>query len=247
MYRSIIIFFVCILFSISCKTESKDIAGVLYTSEGLVIEKIAEHTYQHITYMDTQDYGKVGCNGMIVVDGKEAVIFDTPFKKEVTAELIDWVEKNLNCQIIAVIPTHFHVDCLGGLSVFHDKGIPSYANRKTLQLAKENGFTVPQNGFVVSKLFKVGSIKVECMFKGEGHTKDNVIAHVPNDDVIFGGCLIKSLKAGKGNLSDANVETWSSTVSSIKSDFPDIKTVIPGHGKQGDTALLDFTIDMFQK
>ena len=184
---------------------------------------------------------------MIVVDGEEAIIFDTPFEGEVTTQLIEWTGKNLKCQIVAVIPTHFHVDCLGGLSVFHDKGIPSYAYQKTLQLAKEQEFEVLQNGFGFSKLFKVGSIEVKCIFKGEGHTKDNVIVYVPNDDVIFGGCLIKSLKAGKGNLVDANVEAWPVTVSSIKSDFPNIKKVIPGHGKLEDTVLLDYTIKMFQE
>jgi len=246
MYKIFLIFLTLLTFCASCENAQQLELGIVHESPDLIIEKISEHTYLHLSYLSTQDYGKVGCNGMIVADGKEAIIFDTPSGKEVTTELIDWTEKNLDCQVISIIPTHFHVDCLGGLSVFHEKGIPSYANNKTLQLAKENGFEVPQNGFDISKSFQVGNIEVKCAFKGEGHTRDNIIAYVPKDEVIFGGCLIKSLKAGKGNLKDANIKAWSRTVSSIKSDFPDIKVVIPGHGRLGDIALLDYTIKMFQ-
>ena len=59
--------------------------------------------------------------------------------------------------------------------------------------------------------------------------------------------MIKSLKSGKGNLADASVKKWSKTVSKIKKTFPHIEIVVPGHGKAGGTALLDYTIDMFKQ
>ena len=83
-------------------------------------------------------------------------------------------------------------------------------------------------------------------FAGEGHTKDNIIGYFPSENVMFGGCLIKEIRAGKGNLEDANVNDWSATVEKIKQEYPKTKIVIPGHGKYGGTELLDYTIKLFQ-
>ena len=87
--------------------------------------------------------------------------------------------------------------------------------------------------------------KVYVRFFGEGHTKDNVVEYFAEDKAIFGGCLIKEVGAGNGNLEDANVAVWSQTMSKLKRAYPDAKIVIPGHGKSGGTALLDYTIKLF--
>ena len=49
----------------------------------------------------------------------------------------------------------------------------------------------------------------------------------------------------KGNLADSNVSEWSETVSRIKYEYPEVETVIPGHGEYGDAGLLDYTIELF--
>ncbi|MCB0669758.1 MAG: MBL fold metallo-hydrolase, partial [Saprospiraceae bacterium] len=102
----------------------------------LTVRQVEKHTYLHISYLQTEQFGRVGCNGMIAVDGREAIIFDTPVDNENAGKLIDWVEHELNKKIIGVVVTHFHTDCLGGLPAFHEKGIPSFACTKTIELAK---------------------------------------------------------------------------------------------------------------
>jgi metallo-beta-lactamase class B len=81
---------------------------------------------------------------------------------------------------------------------------------------------------------------------GEGHTKDNVVGYFPSENILFGGCLIKELKATKGYLGDANIAQWPNTVERIKEQYPNIKIVIPGHGAIGGSELLDYTIKLFQ-
>jgi len=184
---------------------------------------------------------------MVVFDKGEAVIFDTPIDDSTSAELIGWVRDSLKSKVIAIIPTHFHEDCVGGLAEFHKRGIPSYATNQTIASAKSRNFKVPQNGFDNLKEFQVGSKKVIAEFNGEGHTRDNIIGYFPSEKVMFGGCLIKEINAGKGNLEDANVNAWPATVTKLKSKYPDTQVVIPGHGKLGDTALLDFTIKLFEQ
>ncbi len=218
----------------------------IYKSETLILTRISPNVYVHTTFLNTETWGKVSCNGMIVTGGKEAVVFDTPSDDSSSAELIGLINNKMNLGIKAVIPTHFHNDCLGGLKEFHKNMIPSLASYRTIALAKAKDFNLPQKGFQDSLTLKVGNRDVWVRFYGEGHTVDNVVAYVPGDEVLFGGCLLKSLDAGKGNLEDANQGQWSATVAKVKKAFPGVKAVIPGHGSPGDGALLDFTINLFK-
>lgn len=222
--------------------ESKEV----YQSDDLVITQISENAFEHTSFLQTQDFGNVPCNGLIVRNGYETIIFDTPTNDKGTEELIKWVKETLQCKINAIIPTHFHNDCLGGLKAFHDHDIPSYAYSKTVELAKENDVVVPKNSFSDSLILKVGNERIIAKFFGEGHTKDNVIGYFPGEDIMFGGCLIKELDASKGYLGDANVTDWSGTVEKIKVEYPNVKIVVPGHGEYGNRQLLDYTINLFK-
>lgn len=227
----------------SCKTQ-KNVS--IYESNNLKVEQLTKHTFRHISYLSTVDFGKVSCNGMIVVDQKEALIFDTPTNDADAKELIDWVETSLSCKVIGVVVTHFHNDCLGGLSEFHKRKIPSYASFKTIELAAATSVERPKNGFQNYLELPVGDQQVINEFFGEGHTIDNIVSYVPDDKVLFGGCLIKSLGAGKGNLEDANINDWATTVLAVKSKYQKATVIIPGHGKPGNSALLDYTIQLFK-
>ncbi|MEB2782646.1 subclass B1 metallo-beta-lactamase [Algoriphagus sp. C2-6-M1] len=219
----------------------------LHKSETLQIEQISPNTFVHISYLNTNDFGKVACNGMIVINDGEALVFDTPANDEASLELLNWLENDQKAKVKGVVATHFHWDCLGGLNEFHAKAIPSYASNRTIELAKAASYPIPENGFKKKLILEAGNIEVINQFLGEGHTKDNFVAYVPSDKVIFGGCMIKEMGAGNGYLEDANVAAWPATVSKLKSTFPETRIVIPGHGKIGGTELLDYTIEMFEK
>jgi metallo-beta-lactamase class B len=200
----------------------------------------------HTSFLQTQDFGNVPCNGLVVTRDQQAIIFDTPTNNESAEELIKWIDQHLHARINAIIPTHFHNDCLGGLQLFHDRKIPSYASIKTIELAKQNEYPIPQNGFTDSLVLPLGKEQVITRFMGAGHTRDNVIGYFPLDEVMFGGCLIKELGANKGYLGDADTLAWPATVKKIQQQFPKARTIIPGHGKPGDQQLLNYTIQLFQ-
>jgi metallo-beta-lactamase class B len=175
------------------------------------------------------------------------VVFDTPASNLVSRELMEWIRLRLRSQVKAVVINHFHSDCLGGLEAFHAEGVPSYASALTIQLAGENGEVVPQNSFTERDTIILGQHMVVNRFFGEGHTKDNIISYLPAEKMIFGGCLIKEVGAGKGNLADANTRDWSDTVRKIKEACPNLKWVVPGHGNSGGVQLLDYTIQLFDE
>ncbi|MDW7692633.1 subclass B1 metallo-beta-lactamase [Flammeovirgaceae bacterium SG7u.111] len=225
---------------------SEDKGELLYESETLKIEQVSKNAFVHVSYFNSQDFGKVPCNGMVVIDNGEALVFDTPVSDSESKELIDWVEGTLGAKVKGVVVTHFHVDCLGGLEEFHAREIESYASDQTIFLAKTLTEVLPKNGFEDLLELEVGDKKVVSQFAGAGHTKDNIVSYFPSEKVLFGGCLIKETGAGKGNLEDADVAAWPATVREVKAVFGDANIIIPGHGKHGGQDLLDYTIDLFE-
>lgn len=221
---------------------------IVYNSETIKIQKISNHIYQHTSFLTTNDFGVVPCNGMLVVNQNEAIVFDTPTNPKSSSELINFVKNNLHCSIVAVIPTHFHEDCVGGLETFDEQNIPIYASYKTIKLLNLKGQLDSKqiNGFAVRNTFYVGDKQVMAEYFGEGHTVDNIIGYVPSENAIFGGCLIKEIDASRGYLGDANTNQWAETVKKIKQKFPQAKIIIPGHGAWGGLELLDYTIQLFE-
>lgn len=222
-------------------------AQEVYTSDNLIITQLTQHTYVHISYLQTESYGKVACNGMIYFNKDEAVVADSPSTELVASELIKWIRTSENKKIIAVIATHFHDDCLGGLEAFHRAEVPSYANQQTIQFAKQNNSPVPLHGFMDSLTIQTGHEDVKVFYPGPGHTSDNVVVYIPTDSVLFGGCLIKEMGATEGYTGDANLQAWSGTISDLQSALPEIRHIIPGHGKPGHQELLDYTKTLFDK
>ena len=219
----------------------------LVQAQDVLLKQLSENTFIHTSFLQTNDFGHVPCNGLVVRNGSQALIFDTPTDNQSAKQLIRLVQDSLHCTIVAVIPTHFHTDCLGGLQAFHEAGILSYANQLTLEFAKKSEVEVPKKGFRNSLTLVVGREKVLIKFLGQGHTRDNVVGYFPSEQVLFGGCLIKELGASKGYLGDANVKEWASTVNQVKKAFRQVKIVVPGHGEAGDSRLLDYTQQLFPK
>ncbi|MET2985523.1 subclass B1 metallo-beta-lactamase [Aureibaculum conchae] len=236
---------ILVLFAlVSCKSQQKK---EVYKTENLIIKQLTENTFVHISYLKTEDFGNVACNGMLFINGDEAMVFDTPTNDVTSKELIDWLKNNKKVNVKGVVATHFHDDCLGGLTEFHKSNIPSYASKKTIELAKEQNSEIPKVSLDFDQDLELNGKKVKNLFFGEGHTKDNIVSYIPSEKVLFGGCLLKTVGAKKGYLGDANITEWSNTVAKIKKELPDIEYVIPGHGKTGGTELLTYTIQLFNE
>ena len=229
-----------------CRSASPDQVPLRYRSASLRIQQLAPHVYQHTSYLETNDFGRVACNGMLVVDGGEALVFNTPANAAASRELLAYAEHQLRARVKAVVPTHFHADCLAGLAEFHRRNVPSYALHATIALARSRQVTPPQQGFDEQLRLRAGQQEVIARFVGEGHTPDNIVAYVPAEQVLFGGCLIKELGAGKGNLEDANVAAWPQTVATLQQAYPATRVLIPGHGKTGGLELSNYTIQLFK-
>jgi len=145
----------------------------------------------------------------------------------------------------SIIVTHWHDDCLGGLQTIHAAGIKSYALERTRELCEGKSLPIPQFGFEDSLSVKLHSKTAQAYYLGAGHSEDNIVVFIPEDNVLFGGCAVKSLAArGMGNIADANLQQWPGTLQAILAKFPQSKIVVPGHGNSGDLELVRHTLDL---
>jgi metallo-beta-lactamase class B len=233
----------CFSLTVFCQERER-----IIITEDLQIIKISENVLMHVSFMHTEKFGKVGCNGVIYMNSNEAVFLDTPNDEKQTRQLLDWFSENYPEAIIkGVVINHFHEDCLGGLRLFHEAGIKSYSHQLTPTLILNDSIPRPQITFAKAITMRVGKKNITCFYFGEAHTKDNIVTWIPDENVLFGGCMIKALNASKGNLADANEAEWSNTVSEVKRKFRSAKVVIPGHGDPGGIDLLDYTIELFKR
>ncbi len=132
------------------------------------------------------------------------------------------------------------------MQAFNNQNIPSYSYKSTIDLAKKHEMVASQNDFDSIMELKVGNKKIYAEFLEKGHTRDNAIGYFPEENILFGGCLVKAMGLGKGNLEEANVEQWAETVKKVKPKYPSTQIVISGHGETDRMKLLDYTIEFFK-
>lgn len=216
-------------------------------SDDIELIKLSENAFVHVSYFDTEVFGRVSANGLLLIDQGKAFLFDSPWDDSQTETLLHFVKDSLLAQVIGFIPNHFHEDCMGGLAYLNTQGVKSYANQMTIDLAKEKGLPIPEQGFNDSLSLKLNDMEIACYYLGAGHATDNIVVWIPSEKILFGGCLVKDMNSkGLGNLSDANVAEWPVTIGKVIAKFPSAEIVIPGHGKVGGKELLHHTYELLK-
>lgn len=208
--------------------------------------KISDHlTYTKLNKRTYLIEGHGYCNSLVYVDGKEAAIISTPPTDTATKELVLWIEKELKADVVACVVDHWHADGMGGIDVLQAQGIKAYACKKTQLTAAQKQLPVPDVGFDEEISISIGRKTIIAKYFGPAHTADGIMVWLPYEEILFGGCAMKCLGATPGNLGDAHLLEWSSTMEKVKAAYPNAKTVVPGHGKHGDTSLITYTINLF--
>ena len=214
-------------------------------SDDVTVKKLTEGVWLHMTYFDISGYKNVPANGLIIIDGKYAVMIDLPWTDAQAGVLFEWVTREHKATIRKVVPTHFHIDCAGGLAEAHRRGAESFALKKTVELLKKDNKPIPKNWFTERMGLSCGETRVGLAFLGGGHTVDNVVAWIPARKILFAGCLVKSFNAKTiGNIEDADLDAYPITLRKVKETYPDAKIVVPGHGRPGGLDLVDHTIKL---
>lgn len=234
--------FICIWLS-TAYAQPNDVEVRL--KDDVAVKKLAEGVWLHTTYFDISGYKHVPANGLIIIDGKNAIMIDLPWTDEQAGVLFDWITREHKAAIQKVVPTHFHIDCAGGLAEAHKRRADSFSLEKTAELLKKSNKPVPKNWFTERLSLSCGNTRVELAYLGGGHTIDNIVAWIPAKKILFAGCLVKALNAKNiGNTEDADLINYPITLRKVKERYPDAKIVVPGHGQPGGLDLIDHTIKL---
>jgi metallo-beta-lactamase class B len=218
---------------------------IVRLSDDVEVRKLAEGVWRHTTYFDIAGFENVPANGLIVVDGDDAMMIDLPWTDEQTGMLFDWVVREHKAEIGWVVPTHSHIDCTGGLAEAHRRNAESFALDKTVEILKQTNKPVPKNWFSKRICLSCGETSVEFAFLGSGHAVDNIIAWIPKKKILFGGDLVRARNARNlGNIAEADLESWPETLKKVKEIYSEAKIVVPGHGGHGGPELVEHTIEL---
>jgi glyoxylase-like metal-dependent hydrolase (beta-lactamase superfamily II) len=196
-------------------------------------------------------------------------IASSPFETENTKKLMTWIRRKFGPVKVIDINTHFHADGTGGNEGFNEDNVEIWSSDLTKKLLvskgpamrKEtlSGFTDPElrkrlekrrdmpapNTFELAKgkQFNFKNESVEVIFPGPAHSPDNVVVYMPQRQVMFGGCMIRSADSKDlGFLGNANVDKWEESARNLL-QYP-VKIVIPGHGAVGGPELIQHTVEL---
>ena len=238
-----IILLLLTILHLTCFSQTAD--ELIKISDDIELIKLSDDAYIHVSYHMSPQWGRIGANGFLLVDGNQAFLFDTPWDNEQTETLCGWITDSMKLEIIGFIPNHWHEDCMGGLKTIQQRKIKSYANQITIDIAKAQGMPVPEQGFKDSLELILGDKEIKCYYPGAAHSMDNIVVWIPSEQILFAACMVKSMNSGNlGNTADGDLNAYPKTIKKLVEKFPTAKIVIPGHGQYGGMELVNHTLEM---
>jgi metallo-beta-lactamase class B len=181
--------------------------------------------------------GWVPCNGLIVAGEPGPTIVDTGNTREQGEQLLQIATRVTGRPAAHAIATHFHEDRTGGVEAMRAANIPTYAHPYSVGLAQAYGHPVPTPVRGLEKA-PVTIGPVELFYPGAGHARDNITVWHAASGVLFGGCLLRATTdTGIGNLSDADIEAYPTSIARLIQRYPNRRITVPGHGSAAGDAL----------
>lgn len=217
-------------------------------SKDIELIQLSANAYMHVSYGELPHYGRFPSNGLLYVNNGEAFLFDTPINDSLTQQLVMWVKDSMHVSIVGFVPNHWHSDCMGGLKYLQGEHIRTYANQRTIDIAKEKHLAVPAQGFNDSLQLMLGDKRISCYYLGAAHSTDNIVVWLAAEKILFAGCMIKSYQARDlGNTVDGDLLAYPKTIDRLLAKFSMAKIVVPGHGDCGGVELIMHTKELTGK
>lgn len=233
-----------LLFQLTAISQKKEIV----INNDIQLLQLTESVYAHITWINSEKWGRFSNNGAVYIKNGKALLVDTPMDSMQTVQLVEFLRDSMSVKVTHFIPGHYHADCLEGMPYLHSLGVKSIAGSLTIEKCKELNVEVPKVGFTDSLNVDFENAGIVCYYMGGGHTQDNIVVSFKNENVLFGGCFVKSNTSGSlGNLKDAVVDQWLKSMQRAKEKFGGVDIVIPGHGSIDGAEQFDHTLDLLNK
>jgi metallo-beta-lactamase class B len=187
----------------------------------------------------------IPANGLYVVTNNGVIMIDSPWDTTQYQPLLDSIRARHNKNVTLCIATHFHEDRTGGLEYYKQQGIKTYTTKQTDELSKKRGMKRAE--FIINNdtTFTLGQYSFQTYYPGHGHTSDNIVIWFDKEKILYGGCLIKSVDdTSLGNLADADVKAYATTLKNVQLKCKNPVHVIPGHNSWKSSQSLPHSIKM---
>ncbi len=236
-----------LLFALLCAPSLVRAQAVDSLAPDVKVREIADGVWLHTTVSDSAS-GRIPANGLIVRGGAQCVVIDPGWNSRQAALLMEWADRVLSLPIRLAIATHAHEDRSGGLEAIHENNVRVLVLDSTLARLPEAIRTREIETFHGAHTLTVGDRTIELYAPGPGHTPDNIVVWLPDAQLLFGGCFVKSADATTlGNLADANVKRWPASMQNVVARYGGAKLVVPGHGEVGGAELLKHTLALLKQ
>lgn len=186
-------------------------------------------------------------NSAVIVGDDGCIVFDAQATPALANKVIERVRTVTDKPIKYVVLSHYHAVRVLGASAFHAEAV--VASTETRRLVAERGqqdwdsefgrfprlfqgsesipgLTWPTLTFEGEMSIFLGKREVRLMQLGAGHTSGDIVAWVPDAEVMFSGDLIEYHSACY--CGDAYLREWPATLNEILEFNP--KAIAPGRG-----------------
>jgi glyoxylase-like metal-dependent hydrolase (beta-lactamase superfamily II) len=186
-------------------------------------------------------------NSAVIVGDDGCIVFDAQATPALGSKVIEQVRTVTDKPIKDVVLSHYHAVRVLGASAF--KGATIVSSQETYRLIQERGqqdwdseygrfprlfqdaesipgLTWPTLAFETDMTIYLGKREVRLMSIGAGHTSGDIVAWVPDAQVMFSGDLVEYHSACY--CGDAHLREWPSTLNELREFNP--KAIAPGRG-----------------
>lgn len=205
--------------------------------------KLVPGVWLHTSSKEMPKWGKVISNGLVVEAGDHSLLVDTAWNDSQTAEILEWAQQHLGKPITQAVFTHAHEDKMGGVAVLRQRGVQTFASLESNMLAPAHGLTPAAETLRFDKQGLSAQLApLVVLDPGPGHTLDNIVVGLPEQGIVFGGCLIRPGGTDNlGNTAEADIGHWAAAVRAVADQFPLAQVVVPSHGPPAGRELFELT------
>ena len=201
-------------------------------------------------YIET---GYQGCNVGFVVTGEGVILINTPLSPLEARLWRDEIARVTDQEVIYIINTDYHPDCVVGNHVFgapviaHElawKKMKSYGDSfrqrlvasfenapKTATALKRLKIVLPQITLTDRMNLHKGNKVLRLVYVG-GHTPASIIVHVPGDGVLFAGDVV--VNGMHPLMGEANSKEWLGALTYIRRPWVKAEIIVPSEGEMCD-------------
>ena len=204
--------------------------------------KLSENAYAYTAEGDP--------NSGVIIGDDSVMVIDTTATPIMAQALIAHIRSVTDLPIKYVVLSHYHaVRVLGASAYFKEGAQQIIASRGTYELIVERGaqdmqseierfprlfagvesvpgLSWPTMVFDTAMTIYMGSLEVQLLHIGMGHTKGDTIAWIPSQKICFSGDLVEYGAAAY--TGDAQLEEWPATLDALRAMGAD--KLVPGRG-----------------